>query len=199
MSGRRREPGDLCFYPPIGTGPYTLTSGATNRAIWDRNDDWWGASTGFQDMPAPQRLIFLETGGEESRAQLMATNQMDAAQNVSIGTFEAMQAQNPNVIAWHDGYPYAWPDPCARQMEINTTVAPWDERRHAQGRGRYHRPQQIVNIAYEGTTVAVATMFVQYGSMAPFIDAVEIRRAYGLPRRRTWKAARRPSRPRAGP
>lgn len=93
-----QDPATFAFFPPIGTGPYTYTSSATNRAIWDRNDDWWGAKTGFMDLPEPLRLIFLETGGEESRAQLIATNQMDAAQNVSVGTFEAIRFQNPNVI-----------------------------------------------------------------------------------------------------
>ena len=58
---------------PIGTGPYTFTSAATNRAVWDRDDNWWGAKTGFMDLPEPKRLIWLESGGEESRAQLMAT------------------------------------------------------------------------------------------------------------------------------
>ena len=83
----------FAFYPPIGTGPYTFGSAASNRAIWDRNDDWWGARTGFMDLPEPERVIFLESGGEESRAQLMATNQLDAAQNLSVGTFEAIRAR----------------------------------------------------------------------------------------------------------
>lgn len=166
------NPATFAFYPPVGTGPYVYTSGATNRMIWDRNDDYWGAKTGFQDLPEPQRLIWLETGGEESRAQLLATNQIDAAQNVSIGTFEAVQAQNPAVIAWHDGYPYAWPDPCARQLEINTTVAPWDDPAMRRAVADIIDRTQIVNVAYEGTTVASQTMFVQYGSMSPYIDAV---------------------------
>ncbi|MEM7615862.1 MAG: ABC transporter substrate-binding protein, partial [Pseudomonadota bacterium] len=29
------DPATFAFYPPIGTGPYTLSSVATNRAIWD--------------------------------------------------------------------------------------------------------------------------------------------------------------------
>ncbi len=160
------------FNPPIGTGPYTFTSASSNRAIWDRNDDWWGAKAGFQDLPAPKRVIFLESGGEESRAQLMASNQLDAAQNVTIGTFEAIAAQNPNVQAWHEGYPYAASDPCARQLEINTTVAPWDNANMRKAVAAIIDRSQIVNVAYEGTTEASRTMFAQYGSMAPFIDAV---------------------------
>ncbi|GFE64962.1 ABC transporter substrate-binding protein [Litoreibacter roseus] len=174
------DPATFAFNPPIGTGPYTFTSAATNRAIWDRNDDWWGAKTGFMDLPEPQRVIFLETGGAESRAQLMVTNELDAAQNVGVGTFEAIAAQNPNVIAWHSDYPYAASDPCARQLEINTTVTPWDNPAMRKAVAHIIDRSQIVNVAYEGTTVPSETMFAQYGSMAPFIDAVK-EAGYGLP------------------
>lgn len=176
----REDPATFTFYPPIGTGPYTYTSGASNRMIWDRNDDWWGAASGFMDLPAPERVIFLESGGEESRAQLIASNQLDAAQNVTIGTFEAIQAQNPNVIAWFADYPYAAADPCARQLEINTTIAPWDDANMRKAVAHIIDRNQIVNVAYEGTTTASETMFAQYGSMAPFIDAIK-EAGYGLP------------------
>lgn len=168
-----QDPATFAFFPPIGTGPYTYTSSATNRAIWDRNDDWWGAKSGFMDLPEPQRLIWLETGGEESRAQLMATNQLDASQNVSVGTFEAIKFQNPAVIAWYPDYPYAAADPCARQLEINTTIAPWDNANMRKAVAMIIDRNQIVNVAAEGATVASETMFAQYGSMAPFIDAVK--------------------------
>lgn len=163
----------FAFNPPIGTGPYTFTSATTSRAIWDRNDNWWGAKAGFKDLPEPQRLIWLESGGEESRAQLMATNQMDAAQNVTVGTFEAIRAQNPAIIAWYDDYPYAAADPCPRQLEINTTIEPWDDPNMRLAVNHIIDRSQIVNIAVEGATVPSETIFVQYGSMAPFIDAVK--------------------------
>ena len=175
-----QDPATFAFENPIGTGPYTFTSAATNRAIWDRNDNWWGAKTGWKDLPEPKRLIWLESGGEESRAQLMATNQMDAAQNVSVGTFEAIKAQNPAIIGWYDDYPYAAADPCARQLEINTTIAPWDDPNMRKAVATIIDRTQIVNVAAEGATVPSETMFAQYGSMAPFIDAVKDA-GYGLP------------------
>lgn len=174
------DPATFAFNPPIGTGPYTFTSAATNRAIWDRNDDWWGAQTGFMDLPEPLRVVFLESGGAESRAQLMATNQLDAAQNVSVGTFEAIQFQNPNVIAWYDGFPYASADPCARQLEINTTIAPWDNANMRRAVAAIIDRTQIANIATEGASTPSRTMFAEYGSMSPFIDAV-VEAGYELP------------------
>ncbi|MEO0710872.1 MAG: ABC transporter substrate-binding protein [Pseudomonadota bacterium] len=174
------NPATFAFNPPIGTGPYTFTSAASNRAIWDRNEDWWGAQTGFMDLPEPLRVVFLESGGEESRAQLMATDQLDAAQNLSVGTFEAIQAQNPNAMAWYADYPYAVADPCARQLEINTTVAPWDNANMRRAVAAIIDRTQIVNIAAEGATTPSSTMFADYGSMAPFIDAVA-EAGYDLP------------------
>ncbi|MEM0937383.1 MAG: ABC transporter substrate-binding protein [Pseudomonadota bacterium] len=176
------DPATFAFFPPIGTGPYTYTSSATNRAIWDRNDDWWGAKTGFMDLPEPQRVVFLETGGEESRAQLMVANQLDAAQNVTVGTFEAIRAQNPAVIAWFDDYPFASADPCARQLEINTSVEPWSDPAMRKAIATIIDRRQIVNVAAEGATLASRSMFAEYGSMAPFIDAV-VEAGYGLPER----------------
>ncbi|MEM8949530.1 MAG: ABC transporter substrate-binding protein [Pseudomonadota bacterium] len=168
-----QDPATFAFYPPIGTGPYTFTSSDTNRAIWDLDEAWWGAKSGFMDLPEPKRLVWLESGGEESRAQLMAANQMDASQNVSVGTFEAIRAQNPNVIAWYEDYPYAAADPCTRQLEINTTIAPWDDPNMRKAVAHIIDRTQIVNIAVEGATVPSETMFAQYGSMQPFIDAVK--------------------------
>ncbi|MEM9523399.1 MAG: ABC transporter substrate-binding protein [Pseudomonadota bacterium] len=184
-----QDPATFAFNPPIGTGPYTFASAATNRAIWERNDQWWGVEAGFKDLPAPKRVIFLESGGEESRAQLMVTNQLDAAQNVSVGTFEAIRAQNPAIIAWHEGYPYAAADPCARQLEINTTVAPWDNPQMRKAAAHIIDRTQIVNVAVEGATTPSETMFAQYGSMAPYIDAVKAA-GYGLPAKGNATAGR---------
>jgi peptide/nickel transport system substrate-binding protein len=157
---------------PIGTGPYTLTSANSTQFVWDRNDDWWGAKAGFHELPVPLRLIFAITGSEENRSLLMADGQLDSAMNITLGAFEAIQARNPNVIAWHNALPYAWADPCPREMSFNTTVAPFDDPNVRKAVNLFIDRQQIIDVAYEGTTTASQTMFVAYGGMAPFADAV---------------------------
>ncbi len=92
--------------------------------------------------------------------------------NITLGAFEAIQAQNPNAIAWHDKLPYAWADPCPREISFNTTVAPWDNANIRKAISLFIDRNQIVDVAYEGTTTPSSTMFVQYGGMEPFIDAV---------------------------
>ena len=163
---------DFTFNPPIGTGAYTLNSATSQRAIWDRNDDWWGAKTGFKDLPEPKRLVWIESGGQENRAQLLIRNQLDAGQHLSLGIFEAIKTYNPNVIAWHADFPFSWTDPCPRQLDINTTLPPWDDPKMRKAIAHIIDRQQIVDIVYEGSTVPSQTMFVQYAAMEPFIDAV---------------------------
>ena len=169
---RGEDVGSFDFYPPIGTGPYTFGSATSQRAIWDRNDNWWGARAGFRDLPEPKRLVWIESGGQENRAQLLRRNRLDAGQHLALGIFEAIQAHNPNVVAWHDGFPFSWTDPCPRQLEINTTVKPWDDPGMRQAVAHIVDRQQIIDIVYEGSTLPSRTMFVQYGAMQPFIDAV---------------------------
>ncbi|MCS6835281.1 MAG: ABC transporter substrate-binding protein [Anaerolineae bacterium] len=180
-----QDPLTFTFYDtergwPIGTGPYTLTSSETNRFVWDRNDAWWGAATGFMDLPEPLRLIWLSITNEETRVQLISNNEIDAANSVSLAAFEAIKARNPSVITWQDELPYAWADPCPRQLDINTTVKPWDNANMRRALSLLIDRSEIVDIAYEGTTSASVSMFVQYGSMQPFIDAV-VEAGYAVP------------------
>ena len=186
---RGEDVGSFDFYPPIGTGPYVFSSATSQRAIWDRNDDWWGADTGFRDLPQPKRLVWIESGGQENRAQLLRRNQLDAGQHLALGIFEAIQAKNPNVIAWHAGFPYGWTDPCPRQLEINTTIPPWDDADMRRAIAHIIDRQQIIDIVYEGSTVPSTSMFVQYGAMQPFIDAVADA-GFSLPTRANVDAAR---------
>lgn len=172
-----QDPFTFTFYDaekgwPIGTGPYTLTLAESNRFVWDRNDAWWGAAAGFHDLPVPLRLIFQITGSEENKAQLMTNHQLDSVMNITLGAFEAIQARNPGVQAWNSALPYAWADPCPRQMSFNLTVAPWDNVNMRKAVAAIIDRQQIIDIAYEGTSEPSKTMFVQYGGMAPFIDAI---------------------------
>jgi peptide/nickel transport system substrate-binding protein len=157
---------------PIGTGPYKLTSAEPTRFVWDRDDNWWGAAAGFHALPEPIRVIWQITGSEENKAQLMSNNQLDSVMNITLGAFEAIQARNPNVQAWHAELPYAWADPCPRQMSFNTKVAPWDNVNMRKAVAAIIDRQQIIDVAYEGTSEASKTMFVQYGGMDPFINAI---------------------------
>ena len=166
-----QDPDTFAFNPPIGTGAYTLSQAASDRLVYDLNEDYWGVSTGFVDMPEPKRLIWIHAGNEEARSQLMVSDKLDVAQSVSYGTFDAIQAMNQNVIGWSEELP-GWQDLCPRQIEFNTTVAPWDDPNMREAVNLLIDRNQLVNVAYEGATSVSRTMFVEYGTMAPYINAV---------------------------
>ena len=157
---------------PLGTGPYKLVSTGPTQAVWDRRDDWWGAETGWHALPEPKRLIWQITGSEENKAQLMANHQLDSVMSITLGAFEAIQARNPAAEAWYASLPYAWADPCPRQLSFNTTVAPWDDPNMRKAVSLIIDRNQIIAVAYEGTSEPSKTMFVQYGGMSPYIDAI---------------------------
>ena len=160
-------------YPPVGSGPYTLTSADETTWVYDRNDDWWGAATGALSMPEPLRLIWIITGNDQIRTTLAVDNEVDSIMDVTLGAFEAMQAQNENIFAWVDGMPFVWLDPCPRQLSFQTQVAPWDNADMRWAINDIIDRDEIIAIAYEGVTIPSRTMFVEYGAMFPFIDAIE--------------------------
>lgn len=158
---------------PLGTGPYTITSASETEFVWDRNDDWWGAKTGVFKLPEPLRLIWVVTGNDQIRSTLAVDNELDSIMDVTRGAFEAMQAQNPNIVSWFSNVPYVWLDPCPRRISLNHTIAPWDDPDMRRMLNMVMDRQEIIDIAYEGVTIPSRTFFVEYGGMFPYIDAIE--------------------------
>ncbi len=158
---------------PLGSGPYVLVSATENEMIYDRNDNWWGAKTGWKELPEPLRAIWRTTGNDDVRSLLAIDNELDSIMDITLGAFEVINAQNPNVRAWFDQLPYAWPDPCARQMSINHTVEPWGDPQMRWALNHAMDRNQIVAIAYEGTTIASRSLYVEYGGLIdPYINLV---------------------------
>jgi len=172
-----QDPTTFTFYDeskgwPIGTGPYKLTSASPEQFVWDRDDNWWGAAAGFHALPEPKRLIWVVAGSETNKALLMSNHQLDSAMNITLGTLQAVQAKNPNAVAWVKGAPYSFADPCPRELEFQTESAPWDNKDLRKAVSLIIDRNQNIAIAYQGTTTPSTTMFVSYAGMDPFIKAI---------------------------
>jgi len=160
---------------PLGTGPYVLTSTNGTEWVYDLNPDWWGAKTGVFKLPEPLQAIWIVTGNDSIRTALAVNNEVDSIMDITLGAFEAMQAQNPKIVAWVDGMPFVWLDPCARQISIQTGPenAPWDDPDMRHMLNNVIDREEIIAIAYEGVTIPSRTMYVEYGGLFPTIDAIE--------------------------
>lgn len=173
-----KDPFTFNFYNPsknwpFGTGPYQLTSASEHEFVYDRRDDWWGIEAGFQTAPVPKRLIWIVTGAEENRALLVADSQLDSVGGITLGAFEAIQAINQNVIAWKRQMPFVWLDPCPRQMSLNHATEPWNHPDMRRALSLIIDRQQLVAIAYEGTSIPSKTIFVEYAGMEPYINTIK--------------------------
>lgn len=158
---------------PLGTGPYVLAGANETEWVYDLNPDWWGAKTGVFKLPEPQRAIWTVTGNDQIRTTLAVSDELDSIMDITLGAFEAMQAQNDNIFAWEDGMPFVWLDPCPRQMSLQTGTAPWDDPEMRWMLNNVIDREEIIEIAYEGVTIPSRTLYVEYGGMFPYIDAIE--------------------------
>ena len=158
---------------PIGTGAYLLDSASEAEWIYVRNDDWWGIKTGFEDQPAPKQLIWSAYGPEETRTAVAADGELDSVQDITLGAFQALQAKSGDAFsAWVDGPPYAWLDPCSRTFELNHTVEPWNSPDARWGLNYYIDRDQIIEIAYEQTTIKSEHFFVAYPPLNAYSDMI---------------------------
>ena len=159
---------------PLGSGPYRMVSASENEFIYDRDDNWWGAAAGYFPLPEPKRLIWVHTGTDEVRALLSIDNQLDSVMDVTVGAWEAIQAQNPNYIAWQNGSPWVWYGPCARRATINHTLEPWNDPDMRWALSYATDRNEVVRIAYEGATNPSRSMFPEYGGLInPYINALD--------------------------
>jgi len=160
---------------PVFSGPYKLKgfNDAGTEFTYVRDDNWWGAKTGFKPLPAPKTLIWTWAGPEEARAALMADNKLDSLMDITIGTFEALQKKNPKVIAWLDQKPYVTLDPCARTFMFNTAQAPWDTKEMRWAINYAINRDEIVNVAYSGTTVKSKTPWPAYAPLNAYAKKME--------------------------
>lgn len=140
---------DLAKGWPVWTGPYKLVKASSTEFVFDRRDDWWAAKTGFQPLPKPQRIIFVEAGPDERKAAALTANEVDGEPSLRIDTFNTVLEQNPNAIGWTKDPPHAWIDPCPGELGFNTRVAPWDDK-DMRWAVNYALPKQKIGDAQTG-------------------------------------------------
>jgi peptide/nickel transport system substrate-binding protein len=159
---------------PVFTGPYKLVSANETEFVYERDDNWWGVAAGFKELPKPEKLIWTWYGPEETRTAAMANNGLDSMMDVTLGALLALQQRNPQVIAHFKDAPYAWvPDPCSRTFELNNEVEPWNDKDMRWALNYAIDRDEIVNIAYEGSTFKSRHFFPAYPPLDRYVDLLE--------------------------
>lgn len=159
--------------PPVGTGPYRMVNATETAITYERRDDWWGTQA-FGVTPGPRVINFQYLGAETNAALALSSNDIDTPfiGILSLGTFQQVAGQNPNVTAWQQDAPYAWLDPCPRALMVQNANPPWDNKDARWGLSAMIDRQAIANLAYEGTTVPSWGIWPFYDGLQPYFDAI---------------------------
>lgn len=154
---------DLAQEWPIGTGAYKLVSSDAQQMVFDRRDTWWGETTGFMDMPAPERIIVIGANSDESMAQLYIANDLDSGQALQPGTFRAALDRNPNLRSWHDEGPiWGAPDGCGYNIVFNTAKEPWSSADVRIAINFALDREQLATLAYENANYPMIVPYSTY-------------------------------------
>jgi peptide/nickel transport system substrate-binding protein len=111
----------------------------------------------------------------------MADNQLDSLMDITLGALQALQTQNPNVIAHFAEPPFAWvPDPCSRTFELNHTVEPWGDKDMRWALNYAIDRDEIVAIAYEGSTFKSEHFFPAYPPLNRYVELAKDAGVYNV-------------------
>lgn len=158
---------------PVFTGPYRLTSTSATLVEYERRADWWGVDAKFMKLPEPERLQFVVNETEDVRIARAIDHQLDSIADMTAGAYESLTAKNSTVRSWLPDKPWAWADPCTRMLSFNTTVAPWNDPDMRWAINYAIDRDEIVKIAYEGTTKPCRFFFPPYPPLEKYVDAFD--------------------------
>lgn len=164
------SPGDLSPY--VGTGPYTLESSTDVEITFVRNDKWWGAKTGFHELPKPEKIVIRYFDTDKEPIDALKLDELDVGAEVDARSFEEIQIENPYVIGWNRTQPIAWPSQCPRQLDFNTLNPPWNNPALRQAIAHFISQTQIVNEAFDGENYPSPTIFPTFSALQQYTEAI---------------------------
>ena len=154
---------------PVGTGPFKLVEAGPQGQFFDRDDNWWGAKIGFSKPSKITRQAFIPTGNATATFARMINNEVDVDVTPQPGEFVAGKAKNPELGSWNAQGP-AWgaPDACMFTLGLNTRWGPCADVHVRRAIQAAINRQQVVDLAYEGSTVPLVLPFSTYGGLEPY-------------------------------
>ncbi|MEZ4731014.1 MAG: ABC transporter substrate-binding protein [Caldilineaceae bacterium] len=157
---------------PLCTGPYKLVYTDVQRKIWDLRQDWWGATTGFQQLPRIERLVFLPGMDENTMVQLISNDEIDMAFSFTATNMELAQSQNAAITTFSDQPPYGFLDWWPIGLGFNTTVPPFDDPEIRWAMSYSLNRDEIIQFAFKNTTTAIKLPYPNYPGLQPFMDHI---------------------------
>lgn len=157
---------------PVGTGPYVAVEASGQGQIFDRNDAWWAAETGFSHLPVPLRVAYIPPGSADTAVARNINNEFDVASIMQPGVFLVAKKKNPNIQSWAvKGPSWGAADACLYTLGVNTEWGPMSDVNVRRAVNRTVDRQLLVDLAYEGSTVTRGVPYSTYGGLKLYEDA----------------------------
>ncbi len=145
------------------------------RIILDRRDDWWGAKTGFQPLPAMKRVIFVPFTTHEQAAQLIANGEVDTILEAHVPVMKSLLQRFPDKITTFSGNksPYGNIDWWPTSLLFNHTQKQFQDIRIRRAVSLYLNRKQAVDYAYQGAAAMSGMPFPHYPRLSPYFGDMD--------------------------
>ncbi|MBV9355402.1 MAG: hypothetical protein JO023_07720, partial [Chloroflexi bacterium] len=165
---------DLSKGWPIVTGPYKLMYSDPQQKIWDRRDDWWGKKTGFAELPAPQRMIFLPGYDQPKQVEMLINNEVDCALTMQIGNIKAALQGNQSISSWSGkDPPYGYVDWWPTGLGFNDSQPPYNDPDIRHAINNVLNRDEIVKIGYQGAGQKTVVPYPGFAPLQKYTDQIQ--------------------------
>ncbi|MEM8915059.1 MAG: ABC transporter substrate-binding protein, partial [Pseudomonadota bacterium] len=153
---------------PVTTGAWQLVEYNENQIFLDRRDDWWGAKSGFRDLPDVERIVSIPFGNTDRAIKLITEGTVDFAPNLTDVIFvRKMLEDNPNIQMFSGKEPpYGAIGWWTISLFPNNKMEKWSDMRVRRALNYAIDQQEIVDFVYEGLNPVNLTPFPDFGSLA---------------------------------
>ncbi|TVR72965.1 MAG: ABC transporter substrate-binding protein [Sphaerobacteraceae bacterium] len=159
---------------PVTTGPWEVVFSSPEQKIIDRRDSWWAIDQGLvDDLPGPERVVYLPFGDETGVAQQLITDQIDCSLDLRPMTIVRVMEDNPNVVTHTLGEPpYGYVDWWPTALFLNHEEPPFDELEVRWGISYYIDREQMIEVAYDGAGSVSPLPLPSYPGLEPYVEHV---------------------------
>lgn len=159
---------------PLATGPYKIVAWNTSQKFIDRRDDWWGAKTGFAELPKVERILVTPRADDTIMSQRIIKNEVDATLDLRATTIKQVVAQNPAIIT-HTGreLPLGYMDWWPTSIWFNHDAPPYNDKNVRWAVSYTIDRQQMIDVALEGSGIIAELPFPKYEPLLPFYEAAK--------------------------
>jgi len=158
---------------PVTTGPWKLVSSTADQKIYDRRDDWWGARTGFRQLPRMKRIVVLPRLDDSKKVQLLINNEVDTTHVLFESAVQPLLQRNQSVAFWtaDNGPPYGLASGANIVMGFNCAKPPFDDADIRWAINYAIDRKQVNDTIYRGLGEVAALPFAALPTLKPYADA----------------------------